>query len=320
MSARLTILLGVLGIVFLGSVLAWLQITEPTAEASEANARVAGMAVASVDGIDHVVERYTGPVGYFTVEDQLAAIGITLYPEDRYLAIPDPSFGVGSAIEITRATPITIVDAGQATDLRTWRTTVSEALGEVGRVPDDDDRVEPSLDTALRPDLVITLTRVDAREQFETEEIAFRTVTKQDPELEKGKSRVAETGRVGLKKLTYAVTEENGAEIARRLVNTEVVREPVDKVIFEGTKTISYGSGEATWYALKTGLGAAHNTLPKGTRVKVTNLANGKTVDVVINDHGIQGSAVIDLTAEAFQQIAPLGAGRIRVKLEKDYD
>src|SRR5690606_19340594 len=108
---------------------------------------------------------------------------------------------------------------------------------------------------------------------------------------------------VGLKKLAYAVTEENGAVVARTLVSTQVVREPVDKVVFEGTKTISYGSGDATWYALKSGMGAAHNTLPKGTRVKVTNLANGKTVDVIINDHGIQGSAVIDLTADAFQQI-----------------
>jgi rare lipoprotein A len=31
---------------------------------------------------------------------------------------------------------------------------------------------------------------------------------------------------------------------------------------------------------------AAHKTLPLGTRVRVTNLRNGKSVDVTINDRG----------------------------------
>lgn len=58
---------------------------------------------------------------------------------------------------------------------------------------------------------------------------------------------------------------------------------------------------------------AAHKTLPMGTRVRVTNLANGKSVEVKINDRGpyIKGR-VIDLSRGAFQQIAPLKQGIIK--------
>ena len=58
---------------------------------------------------------------------------------------------------------------------------------------------------------------------------------------------------------------------------------------------------------------AAHKTLPMGTRVRVTNLANEKSVEVKINDRGpyIKGR-VIDLSRGAFQQIAPLKQGIIK--------
>lgn len=60
--------------------------------------------------------------------------------------------------------------------------------------------------------------------------------------------------------------------------------------------------------------------MPFGTRVRVVNLSNGQSTIVTINDRGIQGSAVIDLDADSFAAIAPLGAGRINVRLEKVYD
>ena len=62
---------------------------------------------------------------------------------------------------------------------------------------------------------------------------------------------------------------------------------------------------------------AAHKTLPFGTRVKVTNLSNGKEVIVKINDRGpfVKGR-VIDLSYGAFSQIESPGKGITKVKLE----
>ena len=198
--------------------------------------------------------------------------------------------------------------------------TVGDLLAENGIELDGDDRVNPTLGTVLSNNLLIFITRVGVSDETERESIDYKTVKKSDPDLEKGKTRIGQAGKAGVRKKTFHVVRENGTIVSRDLVKNEVEREPVEEVIYEGTKVISYGSGQATWYGLRTGMQAAHNTLPFGTKVKVTNLMNGKSVDVVITDRGIQGSAIIDLTADAFKLIAPLGSGRIQVKLEKDYD
>jgi hypothetical protein len=57
---------------------------------------------------------------------------------------------------------------------------------------------------------------------------------------------------------------------------------------------------------------AAHKTLPFGTRVFVTNQANGKSVEAVINDRGPYATGIdLDLTQFAFAEIASIGAGVI---------
>jgi rare lipoprotein A len=62
---------------------------------------------------------------------------------------------------------------------------------------------------------------------------------------------------------------------------------------------------------------AAHRTLPFNTRVRVTNVANGKSTVVRINDRGpFVSGRCLDLTQAAFGAIASLGAGVITVKYE----
>lgn len=62
---------------------------------------------------------------------------------------------------------------------------------------------------------------------------------------------------------------------------------------------------------------AAHKTLPFNSRVRVTNLDNGKSVVVRINDRGpfINGR-IIDLSRSSFSEIADTKAGLARVKIE----
>jgi len=64
-------------------------------------------------------------------------------------------------------------------------------------------------------------------------------------------------------------------------------------------------------------LTAAHRTLPVGTRVRVTNLANLKTTVVRINDRGpgIEGR-IIDVSWAAAKQLGFVGEGLTRVEIE----
>jgi len=62
---------------------------------------------------------------------------------------------------------------------------------------------------------------------------------------------------------------------------------------------------------------AAHQTLPFNTRVRVTNIENGKTVVVRINDRGpFKDDRIIDLSLAAAKSLELIGPGTARVKLE----
>lgn len=87
--------------------------------------------------------------------------------------------------------------------------------------------------------------------------------------------------------------------------------------------------GGASWYALtsKTASGermnpsamtAAHRSLPFGTKLKVTNKRNGKSVVVRVNDRGpfIRGR-VLDLSKGAAGKLGFVGAGHTSVCMER---
>lgn len=80
---------------------------------------------------------------------------------------------------------------------------------------------------------------------------------------------------------------------------------------FHGRKT---ASGERFDQAKLT---AAHRTLPFGTRLKVTNTQNGRSVEVRVNDRGpfVKGR-IIDLSSSAFKTIASLNAGVAPVRIQ----
>lgn len=61
---------------------------------------------------------------------------------------------------------------------------------------------------------------------------------------------------------------------------------------------------------------AAHRTLPFGTRVHVTNLTNGKEVEVRINDRGpFVDNRIIDLSRAAAERIEMIGPGTAKVRI-----
>jgi rare lipoprotein A len=67
----------------------------------------------------------------------------------------------------------------------------------------------------------------------------------------------------------------------------------------------------------KNKLTASHKTLPYGTKVRITNLENGKSVVVTINDRMKPGTpVVIDVTRRAAQELGFAKAGKAKVKSE----
>jgi len=65
-------------------------------------------------------------------------------------------------------------------------------------------------------------------------------------------------------------------------------------------------------------LTAAHRTLPLGTHARITNLENGRSVEVVINDRGpALPGRIIDLSAQAATVLDMRARGLARVAIER---
>jgi len=97
------------------------------------------------------------------------------------------------------------------------------------------------------------------------------------------------------------------------------------------TGVVQSVSGVASWYGGRfhgrttangerynmNALTAAHKSLPFGTRVRITNTDNGRTVIVRINDRGpYHGGRVIDLSRAAAIEIDMINAGTATVQLD----
>lgn len=110
------------------------------------------------------------------------------------------------------------------------------------------------------------------------------------------------------------------------------LRRAPQPVVKPPLRLASLGQGEASWYGpglygnrtangevLRPGtLTAAHRTLPFGTLVRVTNLANGRSTVVRINDRGpFHGGRVIDLAHGAASELGVVASGTASVRLEQ---
>lgn len=251
-----------------------------------------------------------------TVDDVLEQINVRA-GRHAYLR---PSRGAeikdGDVVEFRRAVPIKLNVDGKSKRVITNAPDVGYLLDSLGVILRRHDRVEPGIDAALLGGQSVAITRVHFRRVVEKTDIPFRTETEQTDVLIRGERQVQRSGTPGVHEYVYRVRLENGSVAGRELLDDRRVREPVSQIVLLGTRDPNTQVGTASWYH-RTGMVAAHKTLPKGTRVRVTNLASGESVTVVIDDRGpFVNGWIIDLSDDAFAKLAPLGAGTIKVRLE----
>ena len=97
----------------------------------------------------------------------------------------------------------------------------------------------------------------------------------------------------------------------RDAASTRTASQGLASFYSEGTRTASGEKFDANE------LTAAHPTLPFGTRLRVTNVATGRSVTVRVNDRGpyVPGR-VVDVSYSAAQSLGMVGKGVANVKLD----
>ena len=183
-------------------------------------------------------EVYYGKPEFFYVSDMLRDQNIKVYPEDEFVAFPDPSFGLGSKITIYRAPVINVLDGQEKKVFRTKKAVISDFLQEKNIELGDKDEISPNIDSQIDGDTVLTITRVSETTITEQITIDFKKIKQDDQNLEKGKTKIVQTGREGIKEKKFQVRRENGLEVERKLISDEVIKKPQDEISAFGTKPI----------------------------------------------------------------------------------
>ena len=254
-------------------------------------------------------------VGEFLSSEKLnLEEGDSIFPEETTVVFS------GMHIHIERVHPLTVRVDGSEQTIRTQALSVGQALAESEIILDEDDIVRPEREAFAESGMNVTIIRVQIEEQVVEKPIAFEKKVNEDEKLSWRKNIVTQKGEKGIERLTYRISSHDGKEVNRKLLKTENIKEPVTEITTQGTY-VEVGKthkGAASWYAYTGTLSAANPWLPLGSSVRVTNIENGKSVIVKINDRGpFAPGRIIDLDRVAFARIASIGQGVINVKMEE---
>ena len=163
-----------------------------------------------------------------------------------------------------------LLSSGYEMNVMTTNTKVSDILAENHIIVLEGENVTPGIDEELSDNKTITITKGASEsksdedymsaeeilasytqivEKIVTEEveIPYETVTK---DVSNGSSstqnRVVQKGENGLKVVTYKIKYQNGAEIEKTEISSEIVKEAVEKIVEVRTKQVTSRGGVAT--------------------------------------------------------------------------
>ncbi|UCZ53226.1 M23 family metallopeptidase [Bacillus shivajii] len=141
--------------------------------------------------------------------------------------------------------------------------------------------------TVLRPMSDVIIEKVGKVE----EEIPYKTETKEDSALWQGETEVRQQGEEGKKIIEYTVTYENGQTINRETTSEEVISEPKNRVVVNGTKTSpSRGTGQLGWPAVG-GYISSYQGTRWGRFHRGIDIARPSNYNILAADNGTVSSA-----------------------------
>lgn len=203
--------------------------------------------VIAIDGKESNIITYKG-----TVNGALHDNKITVGPKDKIE--PGLNFKIKShdKISIKRAVDIEVAVDGKDLKIQTAENSLEAMLKTEGIDLAEEDKISPELDTPITDGLKVNIIRVDSKIITETMPIDYSTVVKKDDNLSKTVNKVTQEGENGEKLVSTKVVYENGKEVEKKVISETVVKEPVEKVILQGTLgvlNLSRGSGEDVLYS-----------------------------------------------------------------------
>jgi uncharacterized protein YabE (DUF348 family) len=218
-----------------------------------------------------------------SVKDFLKEKDVSYTKHDAIYPSLDTKIKEDIEVLIDRASNVTLNYGGKTRAIVSNSNTVADFLNEQQIKLSSLDRVEPNLDSILGTNVVVKITEVEKVSDVVEEVYPFKTVTKKDSKLAKGKKKILSQGKNGTISRKYEVVRENGKVVSKKLVSERIVVKPVNKVIAIGTKNPSRGTTVASEFYVEA---SAYSPYCKGcsgntaTGINIRSNPNAKLIAV----------------------------------------
>lgn len=240
--------------------------------------------------IDNCGEKQTISLAKGTVEEVLDRTGITLTDNKSVTPSLNTVITDDTNIYVYNAKNIKLTTNGTEMSVKAPEGTVENALNILGYEITDDDILNVDKNAQIEDDMEITLKKVTYVDEKSTEKISYKTVEKDSDNIMTGESEVSQKGVDGEKEVTKRCKYIDGKYASTKVIGEKVTKEPVDKVILNGTKrgTITDTSGAPVSYRyMVSGSGTAYTAAPGSpTATGATVYEGGVAVNPAIIPYG----------------------------------
>ncbi|MFF1833783.1 ubiquitin-like domain-containing protein [Streptomyces sp. NPDC058231] len=210
------------------------------ADGDEVTVRHGRPVTLTLDGVRRRVWTTAG-----TVDGALRQLGVRA--EGAYLSTARSSAigRTGLALDVRTERTVTFMADGRERTVRTNAATVREALAETGITLHGEDTTSVDPRSFPRDGQTVSVMRITRSREVREEPLPYAEQRSEDAALFAGTEVVEREGSAGVRRVTYALRTVNGVRQRPRVLDAEVVRAPVDRIVKVGTRRRPQSAADA---------------------------------------------------------------------------
>lgn len=147
---------------------------------------------------------------------------------DNYNLIAEKVSGRVTNLSIEYTFPVYVTVGQNTTEVFTPKATVSEILSSMGIAPDEDDIVEPSLQTVIEKTCYIDYSKVEYVSGSYTEDIPYKTETVIGENADSGAKTTLVSGKNGVSQVNYTAKVVNGVTVETTVNSKITLSNPIN--------------------------------------------------------------------------------------------
>ncbi|WP_142339218.1 G5 and 3D domain-containing protein [Bacillus sp. AFS055030] len=177
-----------------------------------------------------------------TVKELLKEQNININPDDVIMPALSTPLEENGKVSYEKSFPMVLNDGGVSKKVFTTSTTVADFLEKQNITLNEFDRVEPGAGEMIKQNDTVRVIRVEKVNDVVEEPVDFKVKEQKDSSMLKNESSVISEGVKGLVKRNFELIKENGKVVSKTLVDETLLKEPVDRVVAVGTKSVPSSS------------------------------------------------------------------------------